>query len=868
MKAKLLLTSAMFLSLPTISAAQDIPLNQNDDSTDTADIIVTGTLLRGVAPTGSQIQRVDAAEIATQGITTTSQILQSIASDVNFNSRPQVGAYQAFQTVNRPTLRYLGASNSGGSSTLVLLDGHRMPGMGIYQTTPDLDAIAPGAIASIDTVTGGGSSIYGSDAVGGVMNIITRRKFDGAEVSGHFGFADDFYQWDASATIGKNWERASLWATYSYAYTDMLLFGDRDYARNWDYINNVPNDTRCSPGNIQVGANFIPLTANGTAAGAANPIGNRCDTFLNRAYFPEMSRHSAMAGLDVELSDAISFDVRAFYAHRDSTTANTATDYSIAGAGGQILGNLSPTFGPSQLATSTLNTWGVTPRFTVKLGSDWQAIAFYNYGEGISKFTGNGYSATDLLTAYRAGNFDPLTGTFPNTPGGQAALAAQRTRFSLSRGEHRIHNARLSFDGPLISLPGGEVRVAGGGEILHEEYNITTGSGPIGTALRQRANDRTIKSLFGEVSIPLFGADNAAFGLRTLTLSGSGRYDDYEDFGDTFNPKFGLTWVPVEGLTIRGNWSKSYQAPSLAERFDVSPSSLAVYPAMFFPNPAFPAGTKQDLILYPGSSPTLGPQKATTWEAGADLRPAAIPGLSLSGTYYSIDFKGRIGNPPFFNPAVFYPQFTGNYIMFPTAAQIAAHVAQASVGAEQAAPYLADPSLVYALIDARSTNLSSVKTTGIDFNLNYTRKTSFGSIFGQVSGTYVATYDVLAFVGGPTSHRDANAISPLRLQAMLGTKVGDFFARATLQHTSGYEVAASPAALNQTEIGSFNVVNFAFSYDINGASALKDVQLTLNVDNAFDQDPPRYNGVINTSLPGFSGFTLGRMVQLGLRKRF
>ncbi|EJU10569.1 TonB-dependent receptor [Sphingomonas sp. LH128] len=207
--------------------------------------------------------------------------------------------------------------------------------------------------------------------------------------------------------------------------------------------------------------------------------------------------------------------------------------------------------------------------------------------------------------------------------------------------------------------------------------------------------------------------------------------------------------------------------------------------------------------------------------------------------------------------------------MAPTAAQIAAFAAL-SATPQNAAPYIANPSSVYALMDSRSQNLGRVKTDGLDFNANMTYDTSFGSIFGGVSGTYILTYKVQAYAGAPFSDLDANGVSRLHLSTTGGVKFGPLLAQATWQHTDGYATVPSAANLQQSKVGAFNVVNLAFQYAPEGQGIWKDAGITLNIDNVFDQDPPLFNGLggVTSPSPGFSGFTLGRFVQLGISKKF
>ena len=148
--------SLLAISSPALAQQADSDSDQEAGH----EIVVTGTLVRGVQPTGTQVIGVDRGAVEATGASTVTQLLQSV---------PQLGSFNAFQapvgggntvTTNRPNLRNLAASNTNGSnSTLMLVDGHRVVGMGVTVTTPDLDTIAPGAIERVEIVPDGGSSI-------------------------------------------------------------------------------------------------------------------------------------------------------------------------------------------------------------------------------------------------------------------------------------------------------------------------------------------------------------------------------------------------------------------------------------------------------------------------------------------------------------------------------------------------------------------------------------------------------------------------------------------------------------------------------------------------------------------------------------
>lgn len=870
--------------------AQNAPAETEGDS---SEIVVTGTLIRGQAPTGSDLKAVTSEDISQLGVSDTSQLLGSIPSDSNFNSRPQVGSYGQYQTVNAPILRYLGGGASGSNSTLLLLNGHRLPGMGVTQTSADIDAIPPGAIERVDLVPDGGSATYGADAVGGVVNLITRKRYDGLEIGGHFGGAADYTQWDVNVLAGKKWDNGSIWATYNYAHSNLILNSDRDYVRDLDYSTNpaLAKSLNCSPGNYQAGGlvflpdppyyAILPITnypiVNGVpVAGSAN----LCDQTHNTTFLPSKSRHSAMAGLDVDLSDAINFNVTAFYTNRRAINDGGPTAYNLTATypglpNGTVYGNLRPTFGQNNYGYTSLETWGVTPQFTVKLGGDWQVVAFYNYGEGHAEFFGNSIDQSALQAQADSGAFNPFTGLFASTSAGQAALAYQANYRALSSGKDTISNARAVVDGPLFSLPGGQVRVAIGGEILHETFDQRNGSALNSnlSSILKYSDARTVKSVFGELSIPLFGEDNSTAGFHSLTLSAAGRYDHYSDFGGTFNPKLGVTWKPTSWWTLRGNWGKSFQAPSLASKAEVIPTALQVFPANTFGAPGDTAG-KFILLLYPGGGVNLKPQKATTWQIGTDIKPEFIPGLSASLTYYNIDFKDRIAFPSFFTPA-FYTLFPDSYVLNTaanplTAAQIQSYVSSVSptlLAAANLQTYLDDPSKVYALQNGLSQNLSQVQTSGLDFSVDYQHPTSFGSVFAGVAGTYILSYKTQASAASPIQGLDDNQVIRWRTSTTVGATVGDFLGRLTWNRTGGYQIPPTAANNNQSRVGAFNVFNLAFQYAPQATGVLQDVTFNLNIDNVFDATPPLLNGS-NGGSAGYSGFTLGRFVQLGIKKKF
>ena len=162
------------------------------------EILVTGTLIRGAAPTGSDLVTVSRDVIEASGVTTTAELLATVPQITSFNTTP-VGSSNFSQPITPPNLRGIGL---GATATLVLVNGHRMVGAGVLQTIPDPSAIPTSAIERVEIIADGASATYGSDAVGGVINMILRKDFDGFETTAQYGYGDGFDTMDFNTVFG------------------------------------------------------------------------------------------------------------------------------------------------------------------------------------------------------------------------------------------------------------------------------------------------------------------------------------------------------------------------------------------------------------------------------------------------------------------------------------------------------------------------------------------------------------------------------------------------------------------------------------------------------------------------------------------
>lgn len=197
------------------------------------EITVTGTHIRGTKDSPSPVEIYTRADIDATGANTVQQFLQTLPQNFNGGASENTiggitGNGQTNNTVggSAPNLRGLGTD-----ATLVLINGHRVAPGNSDGSFVDVSMIPLTAVERVEIVTDGASAIYGSDAVGGVVNFILRTKFDGAESRLQYGSAGSgsMHNVQAGQTVGRDWGSGSALLTYQYFDQSPLSAGSRDY---------------------------------------------------------------------------------------------------------------------------------------------------------------------------------------------------------------------------------------------------------------------------------------------------------------------------------------------------------------------------------------------------------------------------------------------------------------------------------------------------------------------------------------------------------------------------------------------------------------------------------------------------------------
>lgn len=643
----------------TASAAQEIVQTnpegeppRSDDVATVEAIIVTGTSIRGVAPVGSNLQQVGREQIEQTSAQTLQQVLQTIPSITAAGAAGQGPAGTSYYS---PTIHSLGSSAS--NSTLVLIDGHRFSLGGQPHPLSDPNIIAPGALERVEVIADGASSVYGSDAVAGVINFITRRNFDGLELSAQVGVGDSYQRENASLLWGTRYDKGFVMFSYGYSNRSSLAYEDRDFLARDHRPQGGTNfqNFNCYPASIQPAGGLVHRDVT-DPTGVANNTGNAfCNDVPYGDLLPEETRHNYFVKVEHRFTDQLTVGANIVYSHRDNMQA-----ISRGGAAVTVFRD-----GP-QANPFYLNPPGVTAASqTIR----WQADELLGPGAYNNQGARNGYITfnaeyeindnfrlTGLILAGQDHTYTISDGTLcgscvnlalngttntggsltqpsipstglivtqlPLTPDNAldvwnpaatnrtsaAVLASLTDSRSDTRHYHSIEQARLVLDGGLFSLPGGEVRMALGAEGLRYGMEVArtrpnnTGPASFASEYLEFEVDRSVTSVFGELFVPLVGPDNALPFVHSLDFNISGRYDEYSDVGSTFNPKYALNWEPVQGLRLRANWSQSFVAPAISSigAAGTGMATFAGYGAVTSGNIAVPIANYPEAALLPG----------------------------------------------------------------------------------------------------------------------------------------------------------------------------------------------------------------------------------------------------------------------------
>jgi len=697
---KKLLCGASLGALATVIAgpAGAQPADQPD--TEAVTVTATGTSIKGIAPVGTNLITVDSGAIKATGAVTTEEVLGQIPQLANTFNTQAVSPTAINIGGVRPSIRYNPAQTIlGTSSTLLLLDGHNMVGVSGLATTPDAGVIPTIVLQRVDVLPDGASSIYGANAIAGVINFVTRENYQGFQANASVGVADGYSAFNASMMAGTDWGSGGAYLAFEHkdntylmansrAYTQMNLtgIGGRDSRGTSCPLANI-TVPGAQPNNYALTSNTVSTAPGSLKAAATGPFPNlnattnagslnRCDTNSYSSLFPREEQNSFFGQFHQQIMPGVQFSTKFLWSTRldsakdpqltaTNVTIDTTNPYfqSINGETTQNVSfDFSPFLGGSNVTDyNNIQVFMITPKLTVDLPfGDWQATATFNYGRsnttGFQRSVNTGLLAQSMRQQVVSGVLSPAL-VASNTLAGNAVdpynlnagnpLVLDNILNTGSYGKAIQHQIQYggSANGTLFDLPGGSVKASLGGQWAFEDYvanwntNAPIGSAggapPPGAQMAVARPHRITNTGFAEINVPIVGKDNELPFVHALTFNASGRLDSYSDFGNTANYKLGVTYEPFAALTIRATNGTSFDAPSLADTS--APDTRFTYtPQRTSANTNVPPGTSAADALRPSIS-TPGGNPLLGPETG---RTWSIGGDFHPTTEFGLDLTG------------------------------------------------------------------------------------------------------------------------------------------------------------------------------------------------------------------------------------
>lgn len=862
---------------PPVAAAQAPTPRESDLS----EVLVTGTYIHTAMEVSAPLQVLTYSDFSRAPYPTVQDTLYQLPI-VSLNvPREDLGLNNNLNFGTGINLRGLGVA-----ATLVLVNGHRQPLSGLNGDFVDVSNIPMAAVDRIEILPDGASALYGSDAIAGVVNIIMKEDFQGAETQVRYGGApggrDNV---TASQLLGTHWSSGKAMLVYEYSDATTLAAAARGYTANANKIPYGGRDYRSyfsDPGNvlslqtlqpiygIPANTTGAPLTVSGLLS-----TPNLQNQFARYQMFPQKTSHTVYGsasqdvGAGVELFAEGRLSQRSTYVQRLPQTETllvpgtnpfnpfatpTVVSYSFLNS-----------LGPGTFGAETRNYLGtVGARF--KFGREWRATLSESYGretlfdDTYNQVNPNVLNAaladTDATTAFNAfgGATNPAT------------IAAMEYGY-IYHAVSAIETTSLTADGPLFELPAGDAKLAIGGERREESLDHTVTTNAIALTFANARYSRHVGSVFSELLIPVVGDAANLHAAPRLELNLAARYDNYSDFGHTLNPEFRLRWIPLEWLKARASWGRSYRAPKLDDLYDTSSNRSG---EIVVPDLKSPTGAST-IILMQGDNPDLKQETATTWTAGVDIVPTVDPDLKFSLTYYAIDYEGQITAPAAANPFDILLQdneWASVITRNPTAAQVAAICNRPDYIQSRSQCLVSSPA---AIVDYRLANLASTKVSGLDMDLRQRIDSAVGRFDLGFNGSYVFHFDQAVTDTSPSIDILNTFGNPLKLRvrATAGwsqSSKGDsgFGANLAVNYTNGYD---NPGSKLLPHIGSLTTLDVQLRYAApQGAGLWSGLELSLNAVNVFNQSPPFADNLYGYDYTNSQA--LGRVLSLSIRKRW
>ncbi|CAN7299693.1 TonB-dependent receptor plug domain-containing protein [Duganella sp. LjRoot269] len=838
---------------------------------------VTGSSIKRLATEASlPVSTVKAEDFIKQGITTLADVMMSL---------PQSASLAPSNAGSGTNINLRGL---GVNRTLVLLNGRRMANEAIADGYANLDVIPMSALSRVEILRDGASSIYGSDAIGGVVNFITKTSYEGLSLTGQEvqpeknGGGDEQR---ASITWGKgNLERDgwSVYGTIDAHQRTRLAARDRADLSSAALLTSIGRPPTLGTGGNATPANFTTSTnktaqnpyaasgclapysivgQKGTCVLDANEYGtalyaNQQVTFYARAAKKLSEDH--VVTVDYSRGEEFILGTKnptnALAVSGVSATLPSTSKWYPGKAGGvpAVAGlNNAPltlTWAVADLGLATTKDVQLNQRFSV---SDEGTLAGWDYKAGLvvgisnrDNYYYSGYvKGQGLLDGLKSGALNPFG---LQDADGKAYLDTIKVDGAKNRtSKSTFTGVDLTASRSLMELEGGSLALALGADFHRDTTEDTklpiSGEVTYASAVPSHGEgNRNVAALFAELNVPI---------TKTLELNAAVRDDHFSDFGNTINPKVSFRYEPTKQLMFRGSANTGFRAPTLFDRYGYRLPGATGLTAAKWDDPVLcpggtpgVAGTGKALPGYvastvcnttlpkqTGSNPDLVPEKSKGFTLGTVFEPTKSSMVSID--YWNIKMTDMLANLPeqvyFLDPVKYASYFVRN----------------------------ADGTINY--IKNTTMNLGGQKAAGVDVSASYAfPRTDYGDFKASIDGTYLTQFDNQLDKGSPyvsnvgqfglASNGTTSSLPIITFRwkhtLKLNWAKGNWNMQMTQNYNSKYTDQNLVAQQYWRNINSYKVWNWTTTYN-----GFKNIQITGGITNLFNVNPP----VTNSSLYSF-----------------
>ena len=611
-----------FVACGVAAALFAVPAWSQDEDEDAAElgtIEVTGSRLKQTdIETASPVTIISREQIALSGFATVAEVLQTTPYN-SFGSFRETSGYANGQAVvNNISLRGLGSAR-----TLVLVDGRRIASTGASGGgAQNLNQIPTSIVERVEILRDGASAIYGSDAIAGVINIITRKDFDGMEVSLTSGRPTAGAEYiRANLTGGISNSRGNMYYTIQHYGRQPQYYNEIEYAAHaydYQYYSSFgyPGAAIMSGNNLGIGGIVVDPRCPEKPVGGAGDDGTNSDPTFPNSYrwagaagggaygrcgydfaqdiisIPRVKRNALLLKSTLELTPDIDAHAVLMISQNDSDsrfagtpiTSPYPTMYSDnphhpLKAYGYDCDDPSVNCGTAVLLSRSVPNgtrdnnvieniqdlrMGLSGVLDIAGGMEWEAnIQVVN--NDTDNMTQNLVNKALLQASLDAGTLDlwNVSGT------GLDAVATAMRRFNHTK----LYQADLKrTQGDFLArldigeMKGGPVGLVFGAEYAHlsfKQMNDPASNALIiaGTAGGDNIGaDRAQKTAFFEIGMPV---------LENLDISVAGRYDEYSTtgIGSNFSPQITLAYRPIDWILLRGTYGEGFRAAAMDEMY-------------------------------------------------------------------------------------------------------------------------------------------------------------------------------------------------------------------------------------------------------------------------------------------------------------